>query len=446
MRFGWILLVVVLSVCSVSGQDTCDVLSQPNLMSSVGLCADLSIGEVCALADGVALKNESLLQTLLADERTNLTDINEITLEQDRQQQWGIGRLKLAAYAENSWNLVPVEVLAFGDANIRNMATPTDLQDVIVTAAEGVNIRRTPSEDATVLGAAAQDQVIKAVARLDDSSWLQIVTPEGVIGWVRTDAFLDDISLLPVVSSDNPIVVDTALNFTRLQSTLVSFECMTSNIRGGLLLQTPKDAPIANLNINGADLALSGSVWVQAIALESGTATAIYALENGVEVNVPQGQVEIAEGQFAVFFGSLLEESSEVTGELPTPTSFDGIELAQLPVYLLNEPFYIPIDITRVLQPRPDGDFSPLDGMLATAPCRITTGEGGSNIRAGAGREYPIQAVMGYRESADVLGRAMGSDGQNWWNIGPYLWVSGQTTVTGGDCAVVAEMVVEQVR
>ena len=58
MRFGWILLVVVLSVCSVSGQDTCDVLSQPNLMSSVGLCADLSIGEVCALADGVALKNE----------------------------------------------------------------------------------------------------------------------------------------------------------------------------------------------------------------------------------------------------------------------------------------------------------------------------------------------------------------------------------------------------
>jgi uncharacterized protein YraI len=383
---------------------------------------------------------------LLTEETASLVDFAEFSLAQDEAQAWGSAAFRIAAYAENSWDLVPLSGVAFGDVTLRNLATPTPLRDLTVMPAQGVNVRALPSDMARVQYAAAQGDVVKAVARLEDNTWVQVASLRGETGWVRADAFTDDLASLPIFMSDEPVTVDTALPYTRLQTTATSLTCLTSNVRGGVLLQVPSESPNVTMSINGIDMLFNGSVWVQAIPLEAGTATVVHALQSTVEVTIPQGDLTIGEGEFAVFFGALGDTTSEVTGELPTPTPFDGIELAELPVYLLPEPFYIPVDITRVLQPRPEGDISPLDGMLATAPCRITTGEGGSNIRAGAGTNYPIQAVMGFRESADVLGRATGSDGQNWWNIGPYLWVSGQTTVTGGDCAAVGEMAVAPVR
>lgn len=446
MRVGWIVIVSALYAGMVAGQSQCNVLSQPNLTASDGRCAELSIGEVCALADAVMVERDDQPQTLSTAERVPLNDLSAIRIGQDNTQQWGMARFRLAAYAEDSWTLVRVDGVVFGDVSVRNLAQPTPLQDIIVQPVQGINVRRLPDEAARVLYAAGQDDVIRVAARLEDSTWLQVVSPEGEMGWIRSDALVDDVRRLPIVAADSPLTVDAAPVFTRLQVAATSSDCVTSAVQGGLLLQTPSDAPAVSLTINGLSVTLNGTVWMTSAASDTKTVTTVYALQNDVQITIPQGQITLAEGQAAPFEINMRADVSEVIGGLPRLIAFDGVRLAYLPVYALEDPFYVPIDMSRLLQPRPEGDISPLNGMLATAPCRITTGEGGSNIRAGAGTDYPIQGVMGFRESADVLGRAVGSDGQTWWNIAPYLWISGLTTVTGGDCAAVPTVPVEAPR
>ena len=119
------------------------------------------------------------------------------------------------------------------------------------------------------------------------------------------------------------------------------------------------------------------------------------------------------------------------------PLVYDYDMMLSLPLDLLSENTSLGIDIYTLVTPRPSNGESPIAGMALDAPCKFTVGQSGANIRSKPGTDGAIIAAMAYRESAEPIARAIGSDGLPWWKLAESVWIRVDTTVTGGDCTTV---------
>lgn len=82
-------------------------------------------------------------------------------------------------------------------------ATPSQpvLPDASVNAAR-LNLRQNPGEGATIITQLPRDMALDIIGRMADSTWVQVVTPEGRMGWVYAPLLRVNISLasVPVVN------------------------------------------------------------------------------------------------------------------------------------------------------------------------------------------------------------------------------------------------------
>lgn len=424
MRWGWLLLVMSLLDGRALGQATCPIYDRTTLNALTGLCASARLGEPC----GYPVDNLSTYGISYTGEVGSAAPLVQINTE---------------AFTPEDFSTVPTTLLVAGAVDLIRQDTTEPLVLYDVDASEGVNVRRRPQPDATILFAALQGQVLRVVGRLADTSWVQVISGGGRAGWATGSAFSEELSDLPVIEPDAPIVAQQAfLPYTDLTLQPGQGQVCSPDVPTGLLIQTqPQDEPTrAMLRVNNTFVMLDGTVFVSVTTSDTALLTTFALLEG--EVTLIQDNVRLRMTPASTLTTRSEGDTTTFTSEVSRP--YDYLVYTALPVPLLPRPFYVPVpDLTEFLTPRPREDVSPLRTLLATDPCRITTGEGGSNLRAGAGTEFPVMSVMGFRESASVLGKALGSDGQNWWNIGPYLWVSGLTTVTGGDCFSVPELPVE---
>lgn len=434
-----LMLGVLLLAIQAVAQEACVLAEQAAVAQTATVCADQQVGQACygsgqvraffyeglasafaAPADRVLIRNAQAFASYRTDDNNSLL------------------RLLAQAYALESGQLVPLAWVLVQEAALIDQSPQLQTPELTVTPARGVNLRTGGGDNFRVLAPIAQGTVVRGTGRLADGAWVRVQLPDGRNGWVASSTLSGRTDVLPVAAANDTDVPRLFTAFTDVfLNTGGDSPCQGAS-PSGALLQTPDNATV-DLRVNGVDLRVSGALFLESLLVNPEmTQLRVSLLRGKASVRTPQGSVDLAPAAYTSVNVDMRQPDARTPLDKPTaPLSYLYQRLYMLPTPLLLKGFFVAVDLAQFVQPRPREDVSPLAGMLVSEPCRLTTGEGGANLRAGAGREYPIMGVLGFRESARVTGRAIGTDGSNWWQIAPYVWVSGMTTVTGGDCVSV---------
>ncbi len=353
-------------------------------------------------------------------------------------KSWGTARILFAAYPPDGLEAQPAALLAFGDVALfpaPRTAIPALLLDIRVAAAQGANLRAEPNTDAQVIRTLAQRSGLKAVRLNEDGSWIQAYADPEEIGWISRELAAGDIDLLPSAPRDNagaPLWFSwQAFDF---RSGIDDAPCAGA-ADSGLLLQSNRFQPPRQFWLNGLDVRLNGTVFLQA-QIDAGMS--IYVLDGEASIIVPEARVVVKSGFYTQVPLSPAEDGSPMYAEIPAaPSAYDYQSMLNLPIAALPYPTRVGLDPYTIIDKRPSDGQSPLEGMSPEAPCKITAGTFGANIRSHPDPEAPVIAVMGHRESADPMARAIGADDLLWWKLADHVWIRIDATVTGGKCSAV---------
>ena len=348
---------------------------------------------------------------------------------------WGTARALFDAYPPDNLNVQAAAMVFFGDVAVflpEPQSIPAPLLDVEVAAQRGAKLRTSPTTSARAIRTASHKTPLKAIGRSQDQRWVQVYADPTTVAWVSGSLLAGDVSGLPVLSSDaTEVPLWLPLQSFGFHSGFGDAPC-DGLPPSGLLLQTSKDADPLRFEINGARLYLSGAAFLQA---QITTGMLVHILDGGAVVEALDGEVEVRSGSVSRVSLDRDEDGALFPIESPSaPIPYDYHSLLDLPIDLLLHPVRIGLDVYSLVSPRPRDGGSPIAGMALDAPCTFTTGQSGAYIRSQPDPKAAIVGVLGYRESAQPLARAIGGDGLPWWKLAENVWIQINATVTGGDC------------
>jgi len=431
MRYAFIVFTTfLLSVSILHAQNECPVLEQAAMAETTVFCSELSNGNYCFGGADVQVdyRNENV-SPIFAGEQGNLVDVAILaTVSNDTYTTFSMAVARVQAYSSEIWNIGLSTLVLIGDTQVTDLGTEgvsTQVVTAPIQSVSGANLRALPTIEGRLLTPLADNTVVKISGISSDNLWVRASLATGETGWLIRDIFTETFEDLPIVTpqDDIPELWQPYTNFDFTSSFSRNCDEATPH---GILIQSPSKETTVNFHINDLDIELTGTAFLQA----NTESTLIAVIEGEANAGTDEQIVPIIGGQFASF--TLVDGIPTLQ---QTTISYDVSQLVSLPIQLLHRYVYIATDLTTVIQPRPNNpNQSPLEGMPLDAPCRVTTGPTGSNLRNGPSTNYPIVGVLAFRESADPIGRTVGNDGNNWWQIAPFVWLNATTTVTGGDC------------
>lgn len=435
------LLAGVVLAGAADAQADCPVLERAALAQAELWCTDVDAGQVCYGSPRVRVSTPPEAPDVdftALGESVPLTGIRSLW-SQTGEARWGVAVLRPQAYPVGSWQAGVATLVLLGDATIINTGqefSSIQTQAVTISAPRGVNIRSGPNTNYRVIAAAREGERIKATGQLAGGSWLRVQLPTGVNGWMTAAATDDTRARLPQVSSeDDPpgLLYPPFSAFQLISAPAARCEAAPDS---GVLLQTPAGAEPLRFVVNGVAVLLRGTAFIQA---QSDLGLRINVLTGQATATVRDEVLQIAEG-FRLVQALIVDDAGPRPAEsAPRVQPYAYARMITLPLDLLPLPAYYGLDLASIIRPRPESG-SPLAGMLISEPCRVTVGEGGVNLRTGPGTDYPIRGVIDFRESAEPIGRTVGTDGFNWWQLALDVWLRTDTTVIGGDCAAVPDV------
>lgn len=417
-RFALLLLPLFAAALVIAQADTCPTLERAAVAEARVWCGETPSGEACYGNSPVAADAEGFQAV---GDRVSLRDVSAITTRTDAEANlYGVSLLRTAAYPAESWTAQALTMILLGEVMLTEIATDAPHQVSSVTAPQGVNVRALPTEEGRIITPLFDGEKVMLTGRLADESWLQLLLPDGQTGWIVAQAIAEVPADLPFVAADSSAPDAIYEPFADFDLTTATADARCAEAwESGLLLQTSGEEAL-RLRVNGEPFLLNGTVFLQA---DQNGETRVHIIAGGVQVQ----DVAISEG-----YGFSLPLADD-------PQPYEFARFAFLPTEILPQYVYIGLDLQTIITPAPQEDRSPITDVLATERCIITTGPGGANLRGGPGTEFPIRGVLGFRETAYPIGRTMGSDGAIWWELAQNVWISGATTVTGGDCVAVPQ-------
>ncbi|MFN8373079.1 MAG: SH3 domain-containing protein [Anaerolineae bacterium] len=218
-----------------------------------------------------------------AGDIAQLVDVAGIALNplDVEEQTWGIAVLRVQANLPDTLPGQNVTMLLFGDVQVTNTGTLGSGTTLSATANTGANIRRSPSQNGTIIGSLISGDSVNVVGRLDDSSWLQIQMPSGDgTGWVFAELLNVDGDVTTVTISD-PSVVQYGPMQAFYLTTGVGEPACSEAPDSGVLVQTPTGGGRIVLNVNDATITLGSTAFLQA---EPGGDMVISLVEGGAQV------------------------------------------------------------------------------------------------------------------------------------------------------------------
>jgi len=429
LLFGFSLLWAAIA----AAQEICPALEQAAIAQARVWCADVQDGQVCY--GNAALSAELHVDDLefrTPGDRVPVASVNGLTGAK-RDNLFGVGFIKAQAYPAVSWQSQAVTMVLLGDVTLTHDEADglaETAQIGLVGAAQGANIRSGPTREFPVIRPIAVNTLIQVTGRTDDNLWLRVQLPDGETGWIASaivENIMRDELVVVDLESPTPERIYTRFSSFVLETARLDARCREAPESGLLLQTTTLDSPL-RFRINQQEVLLAGTAFLQA---QPDAAVTVFVLEGRAQF----GET-VADAGYQLHIPLALTKLDEPQ-PLAVAVKYDFARVAPLPMELLPRFTYISIDINTLITPRPEEDVSPLADVLVNEPCVITTGQGGANLRAGPGLGFPIRGVLGFRETARPIGRAIGSDGGNWWQLSQNVWISAATTVTGGDCVVV---------
>lgn len=439
LRHSWLFLLLLVSLPTLAQAGDCPTLEQAAFAESRAWCLGIAAGEVCYGNPGVLLTGRGNTSPAFRapGDKLGAVEVGNLNTQMG-ENQYGVVLALIEAYQVNSWQTGEITLALFGENQLINLGTEDDsapVQTIEITEVDAVNIRNAPGIASAVISSIYRGDLIKATGRLADDSWVRVQLPGGETGWLSTSAFDASLRGLPIVT-----VEDAAPEPFDLPLTVFSFVSGVGDARcenapdSGLLLQTPDTDTEYRLTVNGVEVLLSGTAFLQA---QPEMGLVIYLLEGAARVLALDTEWIVRPG-FQVTTPLINGESGLMPAAPPiVPERYDYERLFMLPLSLLPRLAYVNFDLAAIIRPAPADGSSPLGAVLVTDPCTLTVGADGVNLRTGPGTDFALRGSMNFRQSARVIGRTIGTDGNPWWQLAPGVWISSIVSVTGGDCAAV---------
>ena len=252
---------------------------------------------------------------------------------------WGVSLMKLQANLPDTQPGQNVTMLLFGDVEIRNeVDSTTPLITLVASSTINANVRATPTTNASVLRALNVNEAITLNGRNADGTWVRLDTS----GWVFAELLTIDGDVMTLASvvagEENPSLNPMqAFYFT---SGIGDASCAEAP-ESGILIQTPSGAQKINLMVNGVDISLGSTAFLQAQPEENlvmavvegeGTLTA-----DGETVIVPAGsQASVP-----------LDENGEAIGAPSLAEPYEADKMSPLPIAPLAEDIEIAEPLTE---------------------------------------------------------------------------------------------------
>lgn len=316
----------------VSAQLDCPSIVRDALAATDAACQSTGRNQACYGNISLNITPQADASALTFEQTGDIVDIAQIaslqlsSLDAD-SGVWGVALMNLQANLPDTLPGQNVRFLLFGDVDIENAGAPPAPQ-LEMTAAGNANVRAAPGTTASVLTALQQGDTVTAIARLEDSSWLQIQLPDDAeaVGWVSASLLntSGDIETLNVFAEDGAAGYGPmqAFYFKTGSGDAPCEEAPDS----GILIQTPQGAGTINLVVNGVNVQLGSTAYVQA---QPGGEMTVNVLEGqaqleaaGVTITVPAG----ARGRVP------LDNALLASGPPVGPEPYDNADLAALPI------------------------------------------------------------------------------------------------------------------
>jgi hypothetical protein len=285
---------------------------------------------------------------------------------------WGVVLMHLRANLPSS-RPENVTLVAFGDVELTNAVKPSTYARIQVRTRENVNVRYYPSLQARVIGTLESDQVVTAVERVADSSWLRVQMPNSdETGWVFTElmTIIDDVEILNISEFPLDYYEPMQAFYFRSGSDNPDFTAVPES---GLLIQTPEGVGEVQLLINEINIQLGSTVFFQA---QPDGVMAISTLEGHADVSVG-GEEQTAFGGTTVTVP--VDENLAPKGPPSAPKPYDEDKMKRLPLDSLERKV--------VVQPaRTEEEITQLIENHAANP-------GSDNASPGAPTQTPLAEV-----------------------------------------------------
>lgn len=324
----------------------CATLLQVAVETARDACDDMQLNTACYGHSMVTAAPYPEAEAFQFQTIGNVIDIAQIaSLETEAEDIddaiWGIARIDVEALIPNSPHNT-LTMLMFGDVEITNNFEPNELVGV-VNADRNVNVRRTPSPDAIILGSVESGARVIVVGRNADSSWLR-VRSEDFEGWLlqnfitfdKDDQHEDIIAALPDVNQVQEVYYGSMQSFfMRSEQGDAGCEDLPQS---GLIAQA-HDKEQINIVVNDVAIGFDSTIHLQTRTQQDTTYLFISVLEGDAFIT-SQNRTQLAQRGQSITIR--LDEVGAADDVPSTAVPFNESTMNALPVTLLPRNICIP--------------------------------------------------------------------------------------------------------
>jgi uncharacterized protein YraI len=410
-----LLALMIRPVTAQETDETCPAIVETALDTLDSLCADTARNQVCygnVRLEAEFLPDSSIPTFSAPGDVADVADLLALRLSGMAVDagEWGVALMRLQTNLPGTLPGQNVTFVLFGDVRIE--AADVTVEMAAAVSGDGaINVRAEPSTAAAVVATLASGESVTVTGRNAAADWLRIALPDEETGWVA--AFLldagGDVNTLRVVDGDAP--VRSPMQAIYLQTGVGDAPCAEAPA-SGVLVQTPDGARGVAFTVNGVDITLNSTAFLQG---QAGATLDMYLLEGRGTASA---------------FG--VTQRALAGSAIQAPLGDDGVANAE-PL----DPFPYALD---TLQSLPVGTLDreiaiaePIDPAILFANCVVSV-VAGLPLHAGPGIDYPATGTLPPDQPVDAVAQAIGTDGAIWFELLDGRWLEAAATTVIGLC------------
>lgn len=426
--FKWLYLVMLLVAVPALAQEVCPANVIRSFARAGAACTDIERNHAC-YGNGEVLgvfddRNQDTFA--LVGERAGTGLMQQMIVGGMVNNELSAALMQLQSTIVNTQPGRNVAVIAFGDVTMTN---EVPVRPTIRVEANGVlNVRRLPNpESGEIIVQLPLRTTVTANGITGDNNWLRVEVPDSSeIGWVSTEFILqkDGFSSLNVVDVDTPFLRPFQV-FSLL--TGVDDALCAGTPESGLLLQSPNIEDAIQLTINGVDMQLAGTAFLQSA---TGDALTIRQID-GVAL------LQVNMTTYYAVAGS--EITVSIAADSAQTIPFDADSMLGVPVNNLNYRVRIPDPLA---QTEIDAEIAELTAEppammvdMSDRPqvcVRVTSTR--AIFYAGPGTFHEVIRNVNANTRVYPALRLTDSSGVTWWQLNNGHWILASLVESEGDC------------
>lgn len=264
-----IIALLLLVPSFVHGQDDCPLVVDDVLAEAKASCAALESGEICLGHPEVTtvVNCETLPEFDSAGDTIPINSLCAMRLgAMQPSGEWGIAIMRvLPTHFEQS-----ITMALLGDIEIQNAASAASQVKVWVTT--DTEVHSGPGSSYAIIETLPAGAVVLANACNCTRHWLRVVIEDNIIGWIPTGkvSIIGNADILPEVERDTPLYA--SMQAFKFHSGDQAPPCSNA-LPAGILIQMPSELEPVPLQINGVELSLNATAFVQSQPSESMSVT-----------------------------------------------------------------------------------------------------------------------------------------------------------------------------